>query len=293
MTPESQSPEKSENGQSQKTINLRRCMTHAYSRAAFWDSTSAALALAAFLLGLARAYLQLPDPWASLTLILLGIGTFFARLRQSHHRGRSERLKRHHEYVAGLGLPISDLTIADYRAGVSNKELAKFDKTLHGSEFATSLPVGPVRLLEQMEESAWFSEKLATCAAWIALCVVVLASIVAFSVLYVSGLTPGSSTRWIQTAGSVVLFLITGGILTRCLKYFSFANAARDCVRALQPLLRDPALRESAAMAVVLEYQVQRAGSPLVPSIFWRLKHRHLNELWAERQSEKDETAQR
>jgi hypothetical protein len=178
--------------------------------------------------------------------------------------------------------------IADYRAGVSNKALAKFDKILHGSEFATASACGPRRLLEQVEESAWFSEKLSGCAAWIALGMVLLASIVAFSVLYVAGFTPGSSTKWIQTAGSAVLFLITGGILTRCLKYFSFANAARECVRALQPLLGDPALKESSAMSVILEYQIQRAGAPQVPSILWKWKHPHLNELWAERQSEND-----
>ena len=41
-------------------------------------------------------------------------------------------------------------------------------------------------------------------------------------------------------------------------------------------------------MAVILEYQVQRAGAPQVPFILCKWKHRHLNELWAERQSEND-----
>lgn len=213
------------------------------------------------------------------------------------YRSTAEALKRHQEFVDGLGVHVSVRLLTDASVGIGR---ASIDSTaghlLPGTVFASTQPAGPRRLLENIGESAWFSAKISrTCAYW------TLSFFVGgllFAVLWMHGtlihlttsVTRAADLRHFSTygplTGGFLLFLISTGALQGSLGYFSFAADAEKTEDSCRSLFTSPKIEVIDAVAVVSEYQVSRAKAPFLPTVVYQWKRDDLNELWRLRRAQ-------
>jgi hypothetical protein len=148
--------------------------------------------------------------------------------------------------------------------------------------FSSKNDVGPVRALQNLQESSWWSKHLARRMSYITTAVaaaffggslvVLLISINAITNLD----TLASIARVVTSALMLVLSL---GLFRLTLSYYSFGRKAELAENeSLRLLAAD--CNELEAVKAWQEYHVARTTAPPIPTLLWKWMNKDLNEAW-------------
>ena len=166
------------------------------------------------------------------------------------------------------------------------KRIKKLRNRVSQNYFASSEPPGPIRLLQNLEESAWWTMHLSRLMFRVAFGTLVAVIFLALFALYAM-----VAVHQHVIEGEVVAEIIVGvvslgiavGLVKRCFGVSELAERAEKTAEAAGRLLAQGNPSELEAVILLAEYQVARATSPLLPTILWSRKRDALNHLWIER----------
>lgn len=229
-------------------------------------------------------------PWIAVALSAVGDGLLLASDRV---RSDAESLLRKLDLQDSLGWQIDRRDVADLEA---RYPVRPADARANDSYFA-SKSVGVERGYENLRESAWWSKHLSermfaynVIALGGSLTVTLIALVAAVRL----AAAPNGQEVALSVAKTAITFLMLAfslGILKLALGYHSFrvkSEAAEDRANtALAPSAVNPdVLPANRAWA---EYQLARAGAPMIPTFVWRWHQERLNRAWTRQYGSRNE----
>lgn len=220
--------------------------------------------------------------WA-LVLAIASIGGLLGRWRSDSLREHAEWLLRQVELEDGFGWIVSAKVVADSLSqgiGVAKRAL---NRAREQSDFyATSRVPGPLRALDNLRESAWWTQQNSQWMGWVATWVVVLLCLAAVWSLLVAATVIGFPTplevSGLLTAGISLVF--AGNLIRLPFKYFKLSHDASECDRRASEMIQSGNPTDSEALRLLSDYQLARAMGPPIPDWVWRKRRDHLNEIW-------------
>lgn len=274
-----------------ENINLEKLLQAQFDLAKFWLTLAISSGIGILLIDIFVIFFsQLGSVFAFLAAILVVFDTI-SIWQSDRLRENAETTLRKFEFHNALGWEISPRELTNLLATAPNsvKRAARSDNTY--TYFASHRDNGPKRLLENLEESAWWSKHQAKRMSKYVGAAGVTMMFSAFVTLFISlQSSPSQTTDKIiaKIIISVIVFMFSGGYVRLAFDYNLFADQAEKAeVRAFQ-LCSEKDFSEIQAIKLLHDYQIDRANSPLIPSWLWRMKNKELNELWNERIGLKD-----
>lgn len=268
-----------------RTEALKRLLNKLYDTTKFWAGLGISLQVFLYAAGVAAVFeprITPKYPPVALPLALAGvlIGT-----KAGKCKSLAEKLKREDEYCDGFGKPPSGPRLANLGVEFPKALKPEFDGLLIlGITYDSSQPCGPRRALENLVESAWFSQHLSAACATILGYLFYGALSFSMWLLYVcatdlAGTPAGEAGA--QGVAATLLFLISVGLYRNFSGYRSFSQRSEQADADARRMLSasDPDQRD--AMRLIAEYQVARAGAPLIPTWVWKIQRNNLNRQWA------------
>jgi hypothetical protein len=208
-----------------------------------------------------------------------------AGLRSDQIRGVAQSLHRKLDLCDSFGWPISREEYVDLLAhsprSVKKRVLnAKPD----GPYFASKAAPGPLRALQNVQESAWFSKHLAEWMFVICLSVMIAAVLLSIAALIVTLLNATERSQYSTVARivtSLLVFLVSLGLSRMIMGYYAFFQGAARVEEKAKRLCETGETTEVDALKVYYEYHLARAAAPIIPEMLYELCRNELNELWA------------
>jgi len=216
---------------------------------------------------------------AAFTLISL-----LSMYRSDAIKSLAQGLRRKLDLYDSFGWEIPPLDYSDLcvRCPRSAKVRARLDGSVEPYFLSTELQ-GPVRALENVSESAWWSKHLAE--RMRSYCIVLMATglVVSVIVLIVALQTVGQSDVRASVArivAALLMFLFSAGVVRLGMGYHELAKSAerseQDAInmnKSGEPKLVD-------TLRVMSEYHLARAVGPLIPTWVWNCHRDELNAVW-------------
>lgn len=254
-----------------------------FDGAKLWWIAGLASKIVAAVLGIVAVLLNLTSAAFPIALAALAIASEFFQWRSDALKGRAEGLKRKIEYQDAFGWQISRIDYSDHLANLSGKQRNAVAQSVKENYFASRQPKGPVRAMENLQESSWWSKHLAgtmevVCGVTIAF--LLLGSIFGFN-LSISTIKDFTTLQSVSRVVTSVLALIASLGLIRLLSgYYAFARRSELIEQAVAVLLKDANVDQVSALRQLHEYQIARASAPLIPDVVWKTRRATLNNLW-------------
>jgi hypothetical protein len=202
------------------------------------------------------------------------------------NRSSAEGILRKLEFEEGLGWKISDAERADLLTNVPEParalQLAQNQKL--GSYFDSKKPVGALKAIEDIEESAWWTKHLSgkmrgTYGALSAILIAVSMLILIAAASSVSSLlqVPLSDVARVVTA--VLSLGVSLGLVRFWVSYGRLHTRAAK-IQEQAKSLREATPTEADAIKLYAEYHLARASAPPIPTWVWTTNEKKLNRVW-------------
>jgi len=271
--------------QDPRTGALKGLLNKLYDITKFWAGLGICLQLFLFVSGIAAIFVPVLTPKYPPVALPLALAGVLIGAKAAKCKGLAEKLKREDEFADGFGKPPSGPRLASLNVEFPSALKPELDALLtQGITYDSNLPCGTRRALENLAESAWFSQHLsAECArllAWLFYGSLSLSMWLLYMCATELAGTPAGEAG-AQGVAATLLFLISVGLYRNLAGYRSFSQRSEQVDSEARRMLSggEPDLRD--AMRLMAEYQVARSGAPLIPTWVWRIKRDHLNQQWA------------
>lgn len=272
--------------QNLQNINLPKLRQALFDAAKGWQLTATVCDVIILLINIVVMITSQLSEFLAVAAILLTVLNVFFLWRSDKLREEAEATLRRLEFYNGLGWAISRREVSNLLAS-SPKAVKQAAYSSEICEYWTSTSVeSPLKLLENLEESAWWSKHLARRMAQYAVgagLVTFLVVLITLLLVLQSPAAQPASDMIAKVIILVVLFVISSGYVRLAFDYDQFARAAEKAETQAVQLQENPGLAEIEAIKLLHDYQIDRAVSPLLPSWLWRLVEKDLNELWKQR----------
>lgn len=219
------------------------------------------------------------------------LGTETIRWCSDRWKAEAETFLRKREIADGLGIAVDGAQIADWLAANPSGFLSDVGASeMEGSEFESVERPGPLRLVKNTQESAWWSKHLSSRMAFylgVILLVIVICALAALS-FCISMLkkADGQGIAVTQNVGgiicSVLVFIFSINVIRLFIEFSAFATQSKETLKRCEALLNSPNLSERDALSLLHDYQTARNSAPLLPTLVWKLQCSHLREQWAD-----------
>lgn len=282
-------PMSSESTQTSKPDEAEEILTEligvAYHKAKVWRTWSIVLKAAIFVYGFIAIFI--PNLAVAYSLVMLGIIglTFWIEIKYSDFKGIAESLKRKHELLEGFDKKPSIGEMTHLKMDIPDTLSEKLsDISRRGITFASRKPKGAKRVLENLCECAFFSHHEAKFCATGLLAIFTVTLIISLMLLYacasLASVSPIAATA-AKCISSTLAFLISVGVLRSFFAYNSFSRKAKATDDRATALLAAGDPKECDVHDLLSEYQISRAGAPLIPTWVWRRLSEKLNANYA------------
>jgi hypothetical protein len=269
-----------------------------YLRAEF--AKAAGLRLKLFFLQLAAAVpaavaVLIPDHYADALYWLAGAGAvlliawWFVNGRYRRIQNAAQAARRGALLLGGLNQSLSPSEAAALRERFTVKA-AEAQKCEMADYYATTLPPGPARLGEMLEESAFYSEHLQRISAVVMLGVLVFFAVAFFIITF--GVTPYVGRDIGLSIVRVFLaFLVFGMSADVFGAYRAHRDAAKDIRDIRQRLMTADAAGYPLAdvLLAFADYNAAVEAAPESVPYAYAMRAEHLNQRWAEYQRDREE----
>lgn len=197
-------------------------------------------------------------------------------------RSHAETLKRMIMLEDGLGWSISSKEEADTRAEASWTAL-RFAKQANTSPYYTSSePQGPKRLLDNVQESIFFTRYISSAASnwlWFITTVVFLVGIGALISAILAVPQQNVQVAIAKGAISTLLVVAAGLSLQEALTYGRLAKRCEILDERAESMRREQ-LSIEVVLKLICDYECALLSAPLLPEIIYNRKKNRLNTLW-------------
>lgn len=269
---------------------LRKIIAKTFRKAKRWCFFYMGCQFCVFVLAVTSIFVELN---ANLIAVTAFLGVLFAEYfswRSDCWKSQGESAKRKLEVADGLGIAPDRRGIADWLAGRPKGFIGDVNvDEIEGSEFDSRQPGGPLRVVENTLESAWWSKhesRRMVCYLSVLLTVVVVAALVALttSISALKGVQTEQSGALVQNVGGIVcyvlVFILSINLLRLVMDFRAFEREAEGILRRCKEALKSSDLADREALALMHDYQTARGSAPLLPTIVWRIHRKHLREQW-------------
>jgi hypothetical protein len=264
---------------------LERLINVNYDHAKRRLSVLLAIQIVIYLAGILAVFLpSLPLGYPAVALGLLLISEWFSA-DAAKFKGIAETLKRQHEYWQGFGESPSKGQLANVRVIVKDSLSEEDAKLLQeGLKFSSDKPFGAARMLENLCESAWFSQHLAGWCSrtlqgvFVITLVAAILALVAIATSTGNALAPTAA----KCISSTLAFVVSIGILKSWLAFAAFSQKSKEVEAEAQRLLEKGAPTDFEAQRILAEYQIARGAAPSIPTWMWKWKREKLDHNWNE-----------
>lgn len=245
---------------------------------------SLAAKLEIVILAIAVGALAVPDGQyaliAALASLLLGVGwRILLRLGQRSHYV-AERARRAVILDVGLGIGLSGKAYSDlFSAFSATESSAKKHEDEHF--YATSKPVGPDRLADILEQSAFWSKHLFRISTIRSLTLLVVFFVAAVTCLILLAISTSTSAS-VLGAHSVCVILawfVTGSVLTNVLAFWGASKEIDD----VEGRLANVSGTTEELLLVLGDYNAAVQSAPTIPTSTYLRNRSRLNDLWDSR----------
>jgi len=264
---------------------LKKLVNRAYKKAKLWTGVVAILEIFLFLSGIIAVFfptVSLSYPWIALPVALIGV---FISSKSSGFKNKAEMLKRKHEYLMGFGTIPNKGELADLQIELSNELPEEEDELLRkGITYWSKKSAGPIRTLENLMESAWFTKHLAGFCAYCLGTVFLVSLALAISLLILCATSLAGTSVGLAASkciAATIMFLISTRVLVSWLAYLGSRKNAESIDSAAGELLATAKKADAFEVQKLLsEYQIMRASAPLIPTLVWKIRRNALNKAW-------------
>ncbi len=199
-------------------------------------------------------------------------------------KGAAENLLRKLEMRDSMGWRISPMEVTDFLALVPAYRLADFEAAsdIEQRYFASKKSLSHEKLIENIQESAWWSKHGARTSGnffLLVACTIVAVSLLllVISIQSISNLSILSNIARVVT---IVIGVIPAvGLFRLAGSYYRFADKAAS-IESKAQYLRDHGSSNETAINLAHDYQVSRATSSLIPTYVWKRSNARLNAMW-------------
>jgi hypothetical protein len=243
------------------------------------------------LLGIFNPYMSNGAAYLCSVMTLL---SFIFNLAFESSRGKAQELRRKLDLLDSFGWAIPDGTCSDILLRCSKivKMQAK-GKHLEHPYFASTEPVGAKRALQNVRESAWWSEHLAEKmfkrVAW-ATGIIVLgaltASITTLAMVPMQlhkDLTVYSNIA--RAVTSLLMLIFSLNLVKLTISYYKFSKESARCKDAASAQLTKTGKGLDNAIVTMYEYFLIRSTSPVLPTWLWSRHRDELNALYPHKET--------
>lgn len=264
-------------------VNLRHLMQAQFNAAKRWWTAANLCRMAVLGIGIISILTNVWAEWLGLLAAALTIGHSLLLWNSDALRDTAEGLLRKIEMQDGLGWTITAREIADLLLSVPASVKAQAYTSGSGSYFASDVAQSPRRVLENLQESIWFTRHQSWRMKQYVLMFSVIVAGIAFGVLAVAWQGYVSQSAGVNLAKmtiTVIVFLFSAGYVRLAASYATFAQKAQRLEDQAAHLLDAGEVSEVQAAKLLHDYQIVRAKSPLLPTWLWRRMEDELNTLW-------------
>jgi hypothetical protein len=256
--------------------------------------------IAKFCVFFLAAIVVLQPAWGKTTAVaafLLAITSEALMWNSDRWKSAAQSLHRKLDLENSFGWKISNAELADALARYPGN-LEALVENPKGMYFASTEPAGAKRALENVQESAWWSEHLAEVMGWLfglLIAAIVVGCVVLLNVS-IESVTPALeaapaaqhpeatvdvvSGSVVKIVTSLVLFVLSYGLLRYAASYFAFSHKAKEIKEKAEAFLKNDLADEIQAIKLWQDYHLARASAPLLPNWVWRVREKKLNSLW-------------
>jgi len=272
-------------------LKLRKIISKTFRKAKRWYAAYLLFQLAVLVFAIISIFAELNPNLSAVIAFLAVLATETVRWRSDCWKSEGQTALRKWETADGLGVPVDMAYIADWLAAKPKGFLADVsDVEVRGSEFDSGQARGPLRVVRNTQESAWWSKHISsrmTAYLGFILLVIVVAAFLAltFSIGALKKANIQQIGTVVQNVGgilcSVLVFIFSINVVRLLMEFWTFATEAKEILVRCGELLKRPDLVERDALSVLHDYQTARNAAPLLPTFVWKLHGNHLREQWA------------
>lgn len=270
-------------------LNVQLLMKLQGDKAKSWWNASIFLQIGVILLSAYSTLTnQLTTETALILIPLLSICAPLMRWRADFLKGRYQSVLRKFEFYDGLGWAITPRERSEWLLTLSRKQEQQVTASdrMPQHYFSSKKPVSVVRLLENLEESSWWSKHLASFSAIIYGGFTALVLFGSFAVLYLSvqaTLDQATLLNIAKVIASVIAAVFSLGFFRLTFEYAVFSQASGKFEEGVCKILdAGQTIGQEEATKLLHEYQITRSGAPMIPNWAWRVRQKRLNATWAE-----------
>jgi len=219
--------------------------------------------------------------WSPVITALMATAASTSRWLADRHKDTAESLRRMVEEHDCFGWPLSgplrdDLLAAATPAMLTRAEAPDRPDPCH----SVQNPLAPEQVVELVEQSAWWSRRLASEMGYLVAGFAALASSVAFVTL-MAALTDLNNGAPAKLALSIVVIISCSGVIRLAADHYAFASGALRIQGLAADLLANGTLSRVTAIRLLHQFQAIRLEAPLVPSFWLQLRRGGLHKEWA------------
>lgn len=266
----------------------REISTYMFKRAENWWYVSILLRLLVFIFGIIGVCKADLGPLMALVAGGVTVCSAISVWRSEELRSISDSLKRRDEGQDWFGWKITLEELSNILQKLPPKCTQGISLTPATRDYYDSkMFPGPIRTLECVQESAWWSKEQARrisniCFGLTAFFVLV-GIVVLFGVVIV-GLDPDIRFQASRIVLSIFILITSLGFAPLAMKYRRFCDRAREIEMTAVDILKmsDEEIQKDHTPAIKLmhDYQLARAGAPLLPTALYSRLSDHLNGVW-------------
>lgn len=224
--------------------------------------------------------------WIGLVAAILAIVYVLLQWRSDTLRRMADSVKRKNEVFDGMGWPPSGKEFSDLKVTIPDNIRRDFWKPVRSNYYDSDTAPSPLRVIENLEESSWWSKHLSQSMMGYsgAFCtVVVMLAIITLLITLQNASGQTYEQNIARAMTSVIVFLFSAGYLRLTFEYFRFGREAQRIEDQAIYLKKQADLSSVDALKLLHDYQIIRAGAPLIPTWLWKMKNSKLNDAWDER----------
>lgn len=221
----------------------------------------------------------------ALLAAVLSIGVVIAQWMSDSRRSGAQAIHRKFEMLDALGWNVSQRELRNLHVSLPSGVKTKLDSSPRSpyTYFASKSPRSAKRLMENLTETTYFSQHLAKRSAQVFFVITALVLTAAIILLILALQESPTQTVEETTAKvvvSVLVFLFTAGFVRLTYEFYNFSQLASRIEASASSLCRQDNINMEEAIKLYHEYQIARAGAPLIPTQIWKWMRDELNKRW-------------
>ncbi len=208
------------------------------------------------------------------------------RWRADYLKGDYQSLLRKFEFLDGLGWAITPRERSEWLLTLTEKqslEVTASDR-MPKHYFASKKQPSVTRLLENLEESSWWSKHLGKFSYFVFGSFTVLVVFGSFTILLISvqaAVSQATLINIVKVIVSVLAALFSIGFVRFSVEYWMFSQSSGRFEETTCRLLDNSTpISQEEATKLLHEYQIARSSAPMIPNWAWKWKQKKLNTIW-------------